>query len=147
MTNLPSPGLRAGSSSLEVIDRRSPVRFSFNGRPVAALAGDTIISALMANGIRAFAQGRRLQTKRGVLTADRFDPCCFLQVDDEPNVPAAHRLVVDGMRVRSQHVWPSLRFDLKAINQRATRALRPPSQLRASTAAGFLRPAYRWLTA
>jgi sarcosine oxidase subunit alpha len=147
MTTIPSPGLRAAPSPFEVIDRKAPVRFTFNGRPVAALAGDTIVSALMAGGIRSFAQGRRLQTRRGVLTADRFDPSCFLQVDDEPNVPGAHRLVVDGMRVRSQHVWPSLRFDLKAINQRASRLLRPTSQLRASTASGFLRPAYRWLTA
>ena len=80
-----------------------------------------------------------------MLSADRFDPSCNLQVDDEPNVGGAHRLAMDGLQVRSQHVWPSLRFDLKAVNQRAARLLRPDSQLRASTAAGFLRPAYRWL--
>jgi sarcosine oxidase subunit alpha len=51
-----------------------------------------------------------------VLTADHLDPGCLLQVGDEPNVRAAHRLVEPGMDVRSQNTWPSLRYDLKAVN-------------------------------
>lgn len=131
----------------EVIDRHRLVGFSFNGRAVTGFAGDTIVSALMANGVRAYAQGRRLQRRRGVLSADRFDPSCLLQVDDEPNVPAAHRHVASRQQVRSQHVWPSLRFDLKSLNQRIGRLLQSEAALRPATGTGFLRPAYRWLAA
>src|SRR6478752_6169183 len=138
---------RAGPQPAEVINRQRLLVFSFNGRQVAALAGDTIVAALMANGVRAYAQGRRLQRRRGVLSADRFDPSCLLQVDDEPNVPAAHRLVVNRHQVRSQHVWPSLRFDLKSLNQRIGRLLQSEAALRPTTGTGFLRPAYRWLAA
>ncbi len=129
----------------EVIDRSYGVTFTFNGQPVTAHRGDTIVSGLAASGIRAYAQGRRLQTRRGPLTADRFDPNCFLQVDDEPNVPAAHRLLVDGLAVRTQHVWPSLNFDLKSVNQRVARAFHSDREMSASTAGNFLRPAYRRL--
>lgn len=58
---------------------------------------------------------------RGLLTADFLDPGCLVQVGDEPNVRAAHRLVEAGMDVRAQNAWPSLRFDLKAVNGLAGR--------------------------
>lgn len=138
---------RATMQPTETIDRSRSVGFSFNGRAVVAHPGDTIVSALAAHGIRAYGQGRRLQTRRGPLTADRFDPNCSLQVDDEPNVPAAHRLAANGQQVRSQHVWPSLDFDLKSVNQRLARMLRPERELSASSAGTFLRPAYRRLLA
>jgi sarcosine oxidase subunit alpha len=138
---------RAGRRPTEVIDRDRVLGFSFNGRAVEGHPGDTIVSALAALGIRAYGQGRRLQTRRGPLTADRFDPNCNLQVDDEPNVPAAHRLAANGLSVRSQHVWPSLDFDLKSVNQRLARRLRPERELSASSAGTFLRPAYRRLLA
>ena len=44
-------------------------------------------------------------------------PGCMVQVGDEPNVRGAHRLVSGGMAVTSQNTWPSLRFDVKAVNQ------------------------------
>src|SRR5678815_4765977 len=71
---------RTSPQPSEVIDRQRLVGFCFNGRAVTGFSGDTIVSALMANGVRAYAQGRRLQRRRGVLTADRFDPSCLLPV-------------------------------------------------------------------
>ena len=100
----------------EVIDRSRTVDFTWNGRPAQGYAGDTIVSALAAAGERTFSRSMKYHRRRGVLTASFHDPGCMVQVGDEPNVRAAHRLVSGGMAVTSQNTWPSLRFDVKAVN-------------------------------
>jgi sarcosine oxidase, subunit alpha len=109
----------------EVIDRSRTLSFSWNGRPVVAHPGDSIVSALAAAGERVFSRSFKYHRPRGLLTADYHDPGCILQVDDEPNVRAAHRRVGEGMRVSSQNTWPSLKFDVKSVNQVVGRFLAP----------------------
>lgn len=103
----------------EVIDRGRPLTFTWNGRTYPAYAGDTIASALAAAGERVFSRSLKYHRPRGLLTADAHDPCCVVQVGDEPNVPGAARRVSDGMAVSAQGAWPSLRFDVKALNRLA----------------------------
>ncbi|HEX6335801.1 MAG TPA: 2Fe-2S iron-sulfur cluster-binding protein [Jiangellaceae bacterium] len=103
----------------EVIDRGRPLTFTWNGRTYPAYAGDTIASALAAAGERVFSRSLKYHRPRGLLTADAHDPGCILQVGDEPNVPGAARRVSDGMAVAAQGAWPSLRFDVKALNRLA----------------------------
>jgi sarcosine oxidase subunit alpha len=107
----------------EVIDRSRTLRFSWNGRPHTAHPGDTIVSALSAAGVRVFSRSYKYHRPRGLVTADWLDPGCLVQVGDEPNVRGAHHLVRDGMEVSSQNTWPSLEFDLKAVNGLASRFL------------------------
>ena len=107
----------------EVIDRTKELSFSWNGREYRAYQGDTIISALAAAGERVFSRSMKYHRPRGMLTASFHDPGCMVQVGDEPNVRGAHRLVTDGMVVRSQNTWPSLRFDAKAANRLGSRFL------------------------
>lgn len=107
----------------EVIDRSQPMTFTWNGRRYRAFAGDTIASALAAAGVRTFSRSLKYHRPRGLLTADVNDPGCVVEVDGEPNVRGAHRLVVPGMTVAAQNVWPSLRFDIKAANRLAGPAL------------------------
>lgn len=107
----------------EVIDRTAPLTFGWNGRPVPAFTGDTIASALAAAGQRVFSRSLKYHRPRGLLTMDAHDPGCLVEVDGEPNVPATHRRVAPGMAVTAQAVWPSLRFDLKALNRLAGPAL------------------------
>jgi sarcosine oxidase subunit alpha len=109
----------------EVIDRGRTLSFTWNGRPATGHPGDSIASALAAAGERVFSRSFKYHRPRGLLTASYHDPGCILQVDDEPNVRAAHRRVAEGMRVSSQNTWPSLRFDLKAVNQLLGRFLGP----------------------
>jgi sarcosine oxidase, subunit alpha len=119
MTNrlAPQPG--------EVIKRDERFSFTWNGADFPAFAGDTIASALAACGVRVFSRSYKYHRPHGILTADYLDPCCTVQVGDEPNVRGAHRLAKDGMDVRAQNAWPSLRFDLKSVNRLMARFMGP----------------------
>jgi sarcosine oxidase, subunit alpha len=117
--------MRLGPQPGEEIDREQPFTFRWNGAGVPAYAGDTIASALAAAGRRVFSRSYKYHRSRGLLTASYHDPGCFFQVGDEPNVRGAHRLAEPDMDVRSQNTWPSLSFDVKAVNQLAGRFLGP----------------------
>jgi len=122
-----------------VIDRGAPLMFRWNGRSYPAYRGDTIVSALAACGERVFSRSFKYHRPRGVMTATYIDPGCIVQVGDEPNVRAAHRLVDPGMDVRAQDAWPSLGFDVKAANQLVGRFL--PAGFYYKT---FMRPQPLW---
>jgi sarcosine oxidase subunit alpha len=130
---------RLGPQPGEVIDRNAPLTFRWNGRAFPACQGDTIISALAAAGERVFSRSFKYHRPRGLLTGSYLDPGCTVQVGDEPNVRGAHRLVAEGMNVRSQNTWPSLRFDVKAANQLAGAFL--PAGFYYKT---FIRPQRLW---
>jgi sarcosine oxidase subunit alpha len=123
----------------EVIDRSVAVDFTWNGRPVRGHAGDTIVSALAAAGVRVFSRSMKYHRPRGVLAASYHDPGCMVQVGDEPNVRGAHRLVSAGMTVTSQNTWPSLRFDVRAVNQLAAPFLTAGFYYKT-----FMRPRFAW---
>lgn len=106
--------MRLASRPGEEIDRSRSFTFTWNGRAVGGYAGDTIVSALAAQGERVFSRSFKYHRPRGLLTASYLDPGCFVQVGDEPNVRGAHRQAAPGLTVRSQNTWPSLRFDIKA---------------------------------
>jgi sarcosine oxidase, subunit alpha len=126
----------------EVIDRSTELPFSWNGRPFTAHEGDTIISALAAAGERVFSRSMKYHRPRGLLTASFHDPGCMVQVGDEPNVRAAHRLVTAGIGVSSQDTWPSLRFDAKAANRYVGRFLTAGFYYKTFMRPRFLWPAY-----
>ncbi|MBJ7362503.1 MAG: (2Fe-2S)-binding protein, partial [Ilumatobacteraceae bacterium] len=107
----------------EVIDRNAPVVFSWEGKNYTGFAGDTIVSALAANGVDIFSRSFKYKRPRGVLSASFHDPNCTVQVDDEPNVRGAHRQVQQGMTISPENVWPSLAVDVRSINQFISRFL------------------------
>jgi len=115
--------MRLSAQPGEEIDRSRSFTFTWNGGAVPAYGGDTIASALAATGVRVFSRSFKYHRPRGLLTASYLDPGCFLQVGDEPNVRAAHRLAAPGLNVRAQNTWPSLNFDIKAANGLAGRFL------------------------
>jgi sarcosine oxidase subunit alpha len=131
--------MRLGVQPGEVIDRGREFTFSWNGRAFPAYAGDTIVSALAAAGERVFSRSMKYHRPRGLLTASFHDPGCMVQVGDEPNVRGGHRLVTPDMRVTAQNSWPSLRFDVKAVNQFAGRFLTAGFYYKT-----FMRPQMLW---
>lgn len=107
----------------EQIDRHTPLKFRFNGRKYTGFAGDTIASALAANGVTVFSRSFKYHRPRGVVMAGWLDPNLMFQVGSEPNVRGGHRKLRAGMNVQSQDVWPSLRFDAKSVNSMIGRFL------------------------
>lgn len=101
----------------EVIDRAQPIELTWNGRAYSGFGGDTIASALAANGIRVFSRSFKYHRPRGILTASYHDPNLMVQVGDEPNVRAGHEQLRPGMAVTAQNAWPSLDLDVKAVNR------------------------------
>jgi sarcosine oxidase subunit alpha len=107
----PQPGER--------IDRAAPVAFTFDGRTVAAFAGDTIGSALYADGRRVFSRSFKYHRPRGLLCCSGRCPNCMLTVDGVPNVRACVEPVREGADVRAQNVLGSLDRDLLSVVDRA----------------------------
>jgi sarcosine oxidase subunit alpha len=84
------------------IDRGRPVSVRFAGRELAALAGDTIASALLASGIRDGFRSPILGRPRGVFAAGAEEPNAYVEVTRptfEAIVAATAIPVVDGMAV------------------------------------------------
>ncbi|MEJ7795602.1 MAG: 2Fe-2S iron-sulfur cluster-binding protein [Nocardioides sp.] len=126
----------------EVIDRATSFTFTWNGRSFPAHPGDTIVSALAACGVDVFSRSFKYHRPRGVLTASFLDPGCMVQVGEEPNVRGAHRLVEPHLQVSSQDTWPSLSYDVKALNELARRALPAGFYYKTFMSPGRLWPAY-----
>lgn len=127
----------------EVIDRSKRVTFTWNGKTYRGYEGDTVVSALSAAGERVFSRSMKLHSPRGVLTGSLHDPGTIMQVDDEPNVRGAHRLIENGMDVSSQNTWPSLKFDIRSINQLGSRFFAPGFYYKTFMKPDFLRPMYQ----
>lgn len=123
----------------EVIDRSKPLAFTWNGKKMRGFEGDTITSAILANGEHIISRSMKYHRPRGVLTADFWDPNTSVQVGDEPNVRASHRALVAGMAVSAQNVWPSLKYDAKAANGLVGRFLTAGFYYKT-----FMKPAKMW---
>jgi sarcosine oxidase subunit alpha len=123
----------------EVLDRNRQLAFSFNGRRHFGHPGDTIASALAAAGVRVFSRSFKYHRPRGIMTAGWLDPGLMVQVGDDPNVRAGHRLVAEGLTVTSQDTWPSLRVDAKSVNGALGRFLGPGFYYKT-----FIRPRRLW---
>ena len=127
----------------ERLDRTRVITFDWNGQTYRGYAGDTVASALAAHGVRIFSRSYKYHRPRGILTATYHDPNLMVQVGDDPNVRAAHRLIEEGMVVTPQNVWPSLDFDVKASNRLVGRFLSPGFYYKTFMAPRPLWPAYQ----
>ena len=103
-----------------LIDRTHRVSFSFDGQQISGYAGDTVASALLANDIRLMGRSFKYHRPRGVLTAGSEEPNALVTIGSgakqDPNVRATVQEIYNGLEVRSQNAWPSLDFDVMAIN-------------------------------
>src|SRR5262245_35089359 len=98
-----------------LIDRDSPVRFHFEGKEYQGYSGDTIASALAANGVSVISRSFKYHRPRGILTMAGQDANTLVQLPDEPNVLADQHLIGDGLRVAAQNVKGSLAHDRRSI--------------------------------
>jgi sarcosine oxidase subunit alpha len=110
---------RLGTGGL--IDRSHPLQFSFNGRAYQGFAGDTLASALLANGVHLVGRSFKYHRPRGILSAGSDEPSALLTVIRDaarrtPNLRATQIELYEGLRAESQNHFPSLAFDVGAIN-------------------------------
>src|SRR5688572_21518001 len=103
-----------------LVDRSKPLRFQFDGRSYEGYAGDTLASALLAGGVRLIGRSFKYHRPRGVLTAGSEEPNALVELRTgarrEPNTRATVAELFDGLVAHGQNCWPSLRFDVGAIN-------------------------------
>ncbi|PDQ18327.1 sarcosine oxidase subunit alpha family protein [Mesorhizobium sanjuanii] len=103
------------------IDRLRTIRFIFDGAPYTGHAGDTLASALLANGVSLFGRSFKYHRPRGVLSAGVEEPNALVTVlrgeVREPNIAATMIEIYDGLTAVSQNRFPSLSWDVGAVNQ------------------------------
>ena len=106
------------------IDRRRPLSFTFNGRGYQGYAGDTLASALLANGVQLVARSFKYHRPRGIVGAGSEEPNALVQLEtgaySEPNLRATQVELYDGLTASSVNAWPSVAFDVGAVVQLAS---------------------------
>jgi sarcosine oxidase subunit alpha len=112
-------GLRSAGGGR--VDRTRPLRFSFDGRSYEGLSGDSLASALLANGVHLMGRSFKYHRPRGVLAAGAEEPSALVSVRRDaarytPNLRATQVELYDGLEAHSQNRWPRLSFDVGAIS-------------------------------
>ena len=119
-----STATHSGSNRIAGAGRLTPaktVRFTFDGQNLTGLEGDTVASALLANGIHLVGRSFKYHRPRGILSAGSEEPNALVDIErdksrKQPNVRATVQEIYDGLKVKSQNRWPSLTFDVGAVN-------------------------------
>ena len=119
-----STRLRTGGQQ---IDRTKPLSFTFNGKSFEGFAGDTLASALLANGQSLMGRSFKYHRPRGVVAAGAEEPNALVNLGEgaafEPNQRATTTPLFDGLTATSQNHWPTLEFDVGQINTLLARFL------------------------
>ena len=120
------------------IDRSRTLRFTFDGKSYDGHPGDTLASALLANGVRLMGRSFKYHRPRGPLSAGSEEPNALVELRtgarQEPNTRATVAELFDGLHANSQNRWPSLAFDVMSINDRLSNFL----------VAGFYYKTFMW---
>ena len=102
-----------------LIDRNTPLEFTFNGKRMKGYQGDTLASALLANGQRLVGRSFKYHRPRGIFSAGSEEPNALVHLREgafqEPNTKATVAELFDGLSARSQNHRGPLGFDLMAV--------------------------------
>ena len=120
------------------IDRSRLLHFQFNGRDVQGFEGDTVASALLAQGITHTGRSFKLHRPRGIFSCGVEEPTGLLDIGRggarTPNTRATDIAAAEGLQAFTGNAWPSLEFDIAALSSRFA-ALLP---------AGFYYKTFMW---
>jgi len=102
------------------IDRTRPVTLSHDGQLLDGFVGDTVAATLLAHGRHLVARSFKYHRPRGIMAAGVEEPNALLTVGSgarrEPNIAATVLELHAGLSTRTQNAWPSVGFDLMAVN-------------------------------
>ncbi len=103
-----------------LIDRSQVLRFSWDGRAMSGHPGDSLASALMANGEKVLGRSFKYHRPRGIMSAGVEESGAMVTVGEgarrDPNVKATTQELYQGLVATGQNAWPSVRFDVNEIN-------------------------------
>jgi sarcosine oxidase subunit alpha len=120
------------------LDRSQYLSFEFNGRILSGHPGDTLASALLANGVQLVGRSFKLHRPRGIFSCGVEEPTGLVDLSEgatrTPNMRATLVELYDGLVAASVNCWPSVGFDLGALNNTMA-ALLP---------AGFYYKTFKW---
>jgi sarcosine oxidase subunit alpha len=121
------------------VDRGKVLNFTFDGKSYKGLAGDTLASALIANGVHLVGRSFKYHRPRGFLSAGSDEPNALVGVGSSdarytPNLRATQVELYDGLVAESQNRWPSLAMDFGGVNDLLSRFL----------TAGFYYKTFMW---
>jgi len=104
-----------------VIDRKRTLQFTFDGKSYTGHPGDTLASALLANGERLVGRSFKYHRPRGIFSAGSEEPNALVEMRKgarrEPNTRATMVELYDRLDATSQNRWPSLQFDVQSVNR------------------------------
>ena len=136
-------GYRLPAAAGAWIDRSRTLDFRFDGRALQGHLGDTLASALLACGTVHVGRSFKLHRPRGIFSCGVEEPTGLLDIGDgarrTPNTRATDLLLTDGLVARPGNAWPSLGFDIGALNARFAGLL--PAGFYYKT---FMWPGWRW---
>ena len=103
-----------------LINRDKKLSFKFNGKTYYGYEGDTLASALIANGVHLVGRSFKYHRPRGFFGAGVDEPYAIVQLyrnnETEPNIKATEQELFEGLEAKSVNCWPSVNFDIGAIN-------------------------------
>ncbi|MBB4198830.1 sarcosine oxidase subunit alpha [Rhodoblastus sphagnicola] len=103
-----------------LIDRTQKLRFTFDSKFFEGFQGDTLASALLANDVKLVGRSFKYHRPRGIVGGGAEEPNALVELRSgarrEPNTRATTAELYDGLEARSQNRWPSLDFDVLAVN-------------------------------
>jgi len=103
------------------INRTERISFKFNGKTFYGFKGDTLASALLANGVHLVGRSFKYHRPRGIFSSGAEETNALVQVikdkgKTDPNIRATQIEIFEGFNAESQNCWPTVNFDLGAIN-------------------------------
>lgn len=126
-----------------LIDRSKSLKFTFNGKPMRGFEGDTLGAALLGNGQTLLGRSFKYHRPRGLIASGAEEPNALVNLGRnarlEPDQRVTTTELFDGLEAASQNHWPSLEFDVGAINDKFYRMF--PAGFYYKT---FMMPAWAW---
>lgn len=113
-------GFRLPPPAGTALDRQHGIDFTFNGELLTGYSGDTLASALLANGKRLIGRSFKYHRPRGIASCGIEEPTGLLDIGEGarriPCMRATDIALSPGLTARTGNAWPSVRFDLGAVN-------------------------------
>ncbi len=126
-------------------DSTKIINFTYNGKPLQGVAGDTLASALLANGVNLVGRSFKYSRPRGIVGHGAEEPNAIMQIGSGagtvPNLKATQVELYEGLEAASVNGWPTVNFDLMAITGWFGRLMPPGFYYKT-----FMYPAKLWMT-